>query len=199
MQQQNRTRSIVVCGLAIALMSVGAFITVPLPGMIPFTLQSMMLFIVLLLLGPVEALVAVSGYLFLGFVGLPIFSGMTGGPGKFIGPTGGYLVGYLVSAVVLCGFRVLMQRAHVMPRSMGVRIACDVLFLAITFVIYSALGTLWYSFSMGIDIAAAFVACVLPFVVIDSLKMAAAIVCVQPVRLALGLGAPATHTKTERP
>ena len=198
MREHSRTRSVVICGLAIALMSVGAFITVPLPGMMPFTLQTMMLFVILLVLGPIESMVAVAGYLLLGACGLPVFSGMTGGIAKFAGPTGGFLVGYLICALLLGGVRILMALSKRAPRSMRGRVALDLVFVVAACIIYFSLGTLWYSLNMGVDLPVAFTFCVLPFVVTEPLKIIAALACVQPVRLALGLAAHAGRSKVDR-
>ena len=193
MRGQSRTRSIVLCGLSIALLAVGAFVTVPVPlGLTPFTLQTMMLFIILMVLSPTEAFIAVAGYLLLGALGLPIFSGMTGGFAKLIGPTGGFLVGYLVAALAVGGMRVLFMRnggcGAKKERLQKVwRIAFDVLMILLACVLFFTLGTIWYSVNMGVDLAAALVACVLPFVVTEPIKIAVAVVCIQPVRHALGL------------
>ncbi len=89
----SRTRSVVLCGLSIALLAVGAAIVVPL-GPIPFTAQTLMLFLIMLILTPKEAVIAVAGYLVLGAIGLPIFSAFRGGPGVLLGPTGGFLIGW---------------------------------------------------------------------------------------------------------
>ena len=192
MRGQSRTRSIVLCGLSIALLSVGAFVTVPVPfGLTPFTLQTLMLFIILMILTPGEAIVAVAGYLVLGTLGLPIFSGMTGGFAKLVGPTGGFLVGYLVAALCVGGIRILLKRHKAVPEkaaeSLRRRIAFDVVMLLFVCLIYFGLGTLWYSINMGVSLAAAGAACVLPFVVTEPLKIVAAVACAQPVRSALGL------------
>jgi len=220
---QSRTRSIVLCGLSIALLTVGAFVTIPVPvGLAPFTMQTMMLFIILLILKPTEAIIAVAGYLVLGAIGLPIFAGMTGGFAKLIGPTGGFLFGYLLAVLLIGGVRLLVARKHrkpqvsqttldeqepveakshplpesqnhheaptpQKPQSLKARIVFDLALILSTCVIYFSLGTVWYSINMGVGLSAAAAACVLPFVVTEPLKIVAAIMCAQPVRIALGL------------
>jgi biotin transport system substrate-specific component len=178
----SRTRSIVLCGLSIALLAVGAAIQLPL-GPVPFTLQTMMLVIVLLILTPSEALIAVGGYLVLGAIGLPVFSGFRGGFGVLLGPTGGFLTGFFLAALVVGLLRTLFGRR--MP-ALYASIAFDVLLIiAITFISY-AVGTWWFVFSTGATVYAALAACVLPFLATDVLKSIAAFVCVQPIRVALG-------------
>ena len=71
----KRTETVAFCGLAIALLAISAWVTVPL-GPVPFTLQTMVLVFVVVLFPPREALVSVFGYLALGAIGVPVFSGM---------------------------------------------------------------------------------------------------------------------------
>ena len=94
----SRAESIAFCGLSIALLTVSAWITVPL-GPVPFTLQTMMLVFVVLLFPPREALASVFGYLVLGALGAPVFSGMKGGMASLLGPTGGFIIGFGLGAV----------------------------------------------------------------------------------------------------
>ena len=81
----SRTRSVAFVGLTIALMSVSAWVSVPL-GPVPFTLQTFVMVFALLALAPKECLAAIAGYLILGGVGLPLFSSMRGGLGVLAGP-----------------------------------------------------------------------------------------------------------------
>ena len=89
---RGRTRSIAFVGLPIALMGVSAWVAIPF-GPVLLTLQMFALMFALLALTPRECLAAIAGYLALGAVGLPMFSGMRGGIGMLLGPTGGYLWG----------------------------------------------------------------------------------------------------------
>jgi len=95
------THAVLACLFA-ALISVGAYIAVPLPGTpVPLVLQSMFIMLAALSLGPWWGLLSVSVYLLFGFLGLPVFSGGSGGIAKLLGPTGGYLVGYLPGVIVM--------------------------------------------------------------------------------------------------
>jgi biotin transport system substrate-specific component len=172
----------VLCGLSIALLSVGAAIQVPL-GPIPFTLQTLSLILILLILTPAEALGAVGGYLAIGLVGLPVFAGFRGGFGVLLGPTGGYLMGYFVAALAVAFLRVLLKD-RVQGRWAAVTL--DVACIIIATISYSVLGTLWFSLSTGASLSASIAACVVPFLVPDALKAVAAFVCAQPIRAALG-------------
>jgi biotin transport system substrate-specific component len=163
-------------------LSVGAAIQVPL-GPIPFTLQTLMLILVLLILTPTEALSAIGGYLALGLIGLPVFAGFRGGFGVLLGPTGGFLSGFFVAALVVALLRVLLKGR---AQSFGAAAALDIACIIVATIVYYAVGTLWFAFSTGATISASLAACVLPFLVPDVLKAIAAFVCAQPIRAALG-------------
>ena len=98
-----RTRSVAFVGLAIAIIAVSAWVTVPL-GPIPFTLQMFAVTFAVVVLSPKEAIASIAGYLLLGAVGVPVFSGMRGGIGVLAGPTGGFLWGYLLGVAAAALF-----------------------------------------------------------------------------------------------
>jgi biotin transport system substrate-specific component len=181
----------VLTGLSIALIAAGAFITVPL-GPLPFTLQTMMLGIVVCLLPQTYSVAAVGGYLALGCLGLPVFSGMRGGIAVLAGPTGGFLVGFLLAALIVAFFRsgILRpqsnaEKAHSRPRWFFPLI--DGVSLLLFSIIYYIPGFLWFMVSAGVTPDAALTAAVLPFLLPDVLKAVAAFICIQPVRVALNL------------
>jgi biotin transport system substrate-specific component len=178
----SRTRSLVLCGLSIALLSVGAAIQLPL-GPIPFTLQTLMFVLIVLVLTPAEALVAVGGYLVLGAIGLPVFAGFRGGFGVLLGPTGGFLAGFFVAALFTGLMRTLLGSK---AQSLWLSVTLDVLCVLVATGICYAFGTWWFAFSTGASISAALAACVIPFLVPDVFKDVAAFVCAQPIRIALG-------------
>ncbi len=98
MRQRGRTRQMVMCGLFVALIALGAFIKIPLP-LVPVTLQVLFTMMAGLLLGPRLGALSVIGYLVLGLAGLPIFT-MGGGPSYVLQPTFGYLIGFALGAFV---------------------------------------------------------------------------------------------------
>jgi len=84
-----------------ALIAIGAFIAIPLPvSPVPIVLQTMFILLSALVLGPWWGSLSTILYLALGLFGLPVFSGGTGGPVVFLGPTGGYLLGYIPCSLV---------------------------------------------------------------------------------------------------
>lgn len=87
--------------LFVALITVGSYIVIPLPfSPVPIALQSGFVLLAGLLLPLPWALGSVIVYLFLGALGLPLFAGGTGGIGHILGPTGGYLLGYIPAVAV---------------------------------------------------------------------------------------------------
>lgn len=179
---QSRTRSLVLCALSLALTAVLAAIIVPF-GPIPFTLQSLMIMLMLLILTPKEAVATIGGYLLLGALGLPVFSGFTGGLGVLLGPTGGFLMGFLVGVVLASLLRGGISRRIKGPRGFFL---LDIASLMILVLAYYALGLFWFWQISGTTITTAFTLSVLPFLIPDALKAIAAFTCAKPIRAALG-------------
>ena len=101
-------------------MAVGAFIAIPLPvSPVPIVLQTMFMLLAALVLGPWWASLSTLLYLLLGLIGLPVFSGVTGGPASFLGPTGGYLAGYIP-----CSFIAGLIGARARDRRLLLFLAC---------------------------------------------------------------------------
>lgn len=69
------------------------------PAAVPFTMQTFAVFCSLLLLGGKSGLTSLVLYIFMGIVGIPVFSGFQGGIGHIVGPTGGYIIGLIAAAV----------------------------------------------------------------------------------------------------
>ena len=92
-------RKVARCGVAVALLAVSACVALPL-GPVPFTLQTLVIAMLPVALGGRDALVAMACYLAFGALGLPVFSGLSGGAAHVLGPTGGYLWGFLVGTAM---------------------------------------------------------------------------------------------------
>jgi len=181
---RSRTQSLVLCGLSIALLAAGAAIVFPL-GPIPFTLQTLVIMLIVLVLTPKEAVVAVGGYLLLGAIGLPVFAGFSGGFGILLGPTGGFLVGFFVGALLAALLRNSLKHRLTGKRS---SMALDIFSILVVILIYDLLGMLWFMHITGSTLAASLAISVLPFIVPDVIKAVAAFACAQPIRAALGRG-----------
>jgi len=150
--------------MCVALLSVCAWITIPFT--VPFTLQTLGFFVCLGLLGGKYGTAAVCGYLLLGAIGLPVFSGFQGGFGVLMGATGGYLLGFAVAALAMWLIEYFLEKKRIMR----------VVSMLVGFTIYNLLGMFWYAWiyleqrSLS-GFASAFGTCVLPFLGPDILKM----------------------------
>ena len=96
----SRTRSIAFVALTVAITAVSAWVTVPL-GPVPFTLQIFAVAFMVLVLQPKEAVAAITAYLVLGAVGVPVLANFSGGIDKFVGPTGGFLISFPIMAYII--------------------------------------------------------------------------------------------------
>ena len=161
--------------LGSALIAVCAWISVP--AAVPFTLQTFAVFTAVTVLGAKDAALSVLVYLFLGFAGLPVFSGFRGGPGALFGPTGGYLWGFFLIPRFWWFFRKKSRPA--------LRAAALLAGLAACY----AFGTAWfvytYTGASGITAAKALSLCVVPFILPDLGKLFLALLVGRRVRAAL--------------
>ena len=169
------------CGLSIALLAAGAAIFFPF-GPIPFTLQTLVLMLIVLVLTSKEAMVAVGGYLLLGAIGLPVFAGFTGGFGILLGPTGGFLVGFFIGSLL-----VTLLHGAIKPRLTSKRssLVLDIFSILVVILIYDVLGMLWFMHITGSTLATSLTLSVFPFIVPDIIKAVAAFTCAQPIRAVL--------------
>ena len=103
-----RTVDLAYAALFAVLLMVCAWINIPLT--VPFTLQTFGVFAALGTLGGRRGTLAILAYLLLGLVGLPVFSGFQGGPGVLLGTTGGYILGFLASALLYWGMTARLVR-----------------------------------------------------------------------------------------
>lgn len=156
----QRSRTIAYSAVFIGLITLGSWISVPFIP-VPFTLQTLFV----LLAGAVMkryAVIPVSLYVILGALGLPLFHNGIAGIGVLLGPTGGYLPGFIFAA--------LITGIAYEYRSRPVRI-CGL--VTATLVIY-AFGVGWLMYSLDRDFLPAFAAGVLPFIIGDTIKAGAA-------------------------
>ena len=126
-------------------------------------------------------------YLLLGFVGLPVFSNYMGGAARLLGPTGGYLVGYLPMVLIAGAAAEWSFQRFGRGDKKGVALAAalQLLGMALATAVLYAFGTAWYCVQAGVDLQKALAACVFPFIPFDLIKMAAALLAGLPVRRGL--------------
>jgi biotin transport system substrate-specific component len=154
-----------------ALTAVGAYIAIPI-GPVPIVLQNLFVYLTGLLLGSRWGLLGIAAYLLAGAVGLPVFAGGKGGIGHLIGPTGGYLLGFL-PAVALIGM--------ITERTGGKLLFALAALIAGTVVIY-ACGVTWLSIVTGMTFAKSLLVGMVPFLIGDAIKIAAALFIAKSLR-----------------
>lgn len=161
--RKNKSYLLCVSALLTAILCVLAPFSLPI-GPVPVSLATLAIYLSVYLLGWKLASASVFFYLLAGLMGLPVFSGFSGGLGKLLGPTGGYLIGYLPLAAAA---GILLERAKN-------RLLQFLALLLGTAVCY-AFGTAWFCTVMDSTPAAALTVCVLPFLPGDMIKMTIAL------------------------
>lgn len=158
------TKSLVLIALMAAFTCILAPFSISIPiSPVPISLTNLVLYLTAYVIGFRRGVLSYCLYMLIGLMGLPVFSGFTGGPGKLLGPTGGYLIGFFFIAVC-CGFGVeFSDRRLVQIAAMAFGTAICYLF-----------GTAWLAAQTGMSFHAALAAGVLPFIPGDLAKIAAA-------------------------
>lgn len=159
--------------LMTALTAVGAQIAVPI-GPVPVVLTNLFVLLSGLLLGPKRAAGAIALYLLLGAVGLPVFAQFKGGLAHLAGPTGGYLVGF-VAAAWLTG---------ILSHASSHKVLDVAAVVAGSLMIY-AVGVPWLKWVTGMPWSKAVAVGMLPFLIGDGIKAAAAVALAWSLRPAL--------------
>lgn len=152
----------------VAVMAVCSWISIP--TAIPFTLQTMGVFLAVGLLGGRRGTISVLAFILLAAVGAPVLAGFHGGLSALLGVTGGYIMGFLFSALTMWG----LERAW--GRGLTALGAAMVLGLLVCY----AFGTAWFMAvytrnTGGITLGAALMACVTPYILPDLVKIALAL------------------------
>ena len=102
----NKTAEMTKMALMVAMNCVSAYIIIPLPfSLSPIALQTLIVNLTGYVLNAKQAFMTMLVYLLVGLAGVPVFTGGSAGPGKLFGPTGGYIIGFLFTAVFLAYFR----------------------------------------------------------------------------------------------
>uniref|UniRef100_A0A7C4W0Z6 Biotin transporter n=1 Tax=Desulfatirhabdium butyrativorans TaxID=340467 RepID=A0A7C4W0Z6_9BACT len=159
----DRLKMGIYAALFAALTAAGAYLAIPI-GPVPIILQNMFVLLAGLMLGSKWGSISIGLYLFAGAIGFPVFSGGTGGIARLIGPTGGYLIGFLAAAYIT-GKAVEGFGDRWISRVAGMLIA--------TLVVYG-LGVSVLKWVTAMSWQKAFAVGVLPFLIGDGLKIAAA-------------------------
>lgn len=152
-----------------ALVAVGAYVKIPL-GTIPFSMQTFFVIMAGFVLGPAGALFSLGLYLAAGIIGLPVYVGGGAGFGHLLGPTGGYLVGFVACACI-CGLAASGDR----PGEFSV--VKGAFYAVLGMLVLYALGVGRLKFLLDMTWTKAFTVGMLPFMPGAAVKIALAVTC----------------------
>lgn len=175
-ENKNKTTlHMVYTAMFAVIMAVCSWISIP--TNIPFTLQTFAIFLAVGVLGGKLGTMSVAVYLLLGAVGVPVFAGFTGGIGVMLGVTGGYIVGFLFSALVM----------WLMEAILGKKTWVLALSMVIGLIVCYVFGTVWFVqvYSTGeesISFMGALGMCVVPYIIPDIIKIVIALAICKRVR-----------------
>ncbi len=162
MQKKITTKNMVLCAFFAALTSVCSQIAIVLPfSPVPVSPAILCVICSGVILGPYSGAISQLVFLLAGAIGMPIFSRLQGGLAVFLNPSGGYLLSYPIVAFV-AGFIAKTKKPSLLPYFSA--------FITGTLICY-IFGTLWYILLTGSNIYVAISQCVLPFLVIDAVKI----------------------------
>ena len=174
--KHGKTYAITVTALMTAVTCILAPLSIPI-GPVPISLTNLAIYISLYLLGWKRGTISYLIYLLIGLVGIPVFSGFTGGPAKLAGPTGGYIIGFLFSALVMWAMEKLPGKKSIM----------QIVSMVVGLVVCYAFGTAWFMVVYGkangpVGLVTALGWCVFPFIIPDLIKIALAYVLSRKLR-----------------
>ena len=164
MKKSFSTRDISIIAMGVALIAICSWISVPMT--IPFTMQTFAVCLVTALFGLHRGMWTVLCYILLGAVGAPVFAGFSGGFGVLLGTTGGYIVGFLFTALIV-GLAV---------EKFGRRLPVLIVSMVIGILVCYAFGTVWFMIVYArrtgpIGLGTALGWCVIPYLVPDAAKL----------------------------
>ncbi len=166
--RKSKTYDIVYIGIFAVLIAICSWISIP--TMVPFTLQTFAVFLAVSVLGGKRGSLAVFVYVLLGAIGVPVFANFTGGFGIILNNTGGYIIGFIFSALLMW----LMEK--LLGRKTWVQGLSMILGLFVCYIF----GTAWFMFvytqnTGAIGLTTVLGWCVIPFLIPDFVKIGLAL------------------------
>lgn len=173
--QRSKTYDIVYIAVFAVIVAICSWISIP--AAVPFTLQTFGVFIAVGVLGGKRGSLSVLVFILLGAIGIPVFANFSGGIGVLAGPTGGYIIGFLFSALLMWAMEKLPGKKSVM----------QIVSMIAGLIVCYAFGTVWFVIVYGrmngpIGFTAALASCVVPFIIPDIIKIALAYVLSRKLR-----------------
>lgn len=130
-------------------------------GLVPISFTNLAIYIALYVLGMAKGTLSLIIYLLIGFIGLPVFSGFTSGPSKLLGPTGGYLIGFIFMSLI-AGFCI---------DKFSTKWYLSIIGIIIGTAVCHSFGTVWLAYQTNMSASAALAAGVIPFIPGDLTKI----------------------------
>ena len=156
--KRNKVYRMSLIALFVALMCILSPLSIPI-GLVPITLGNLVVLLAVYLLGLKDGMLSCFIYILMGVIGLPVFSNFTSGLGVLLGPTGGFIIGYIPLAI----FAGLCSKKE--------KIKLRFLLTMLGIVVSYLCGTIWFSIVTETNFVASLVVCVVPFIVIDIIKV----------------------------
>ena len=158
----TKTKELTLTALMAAILCILGPLSLPLPfSPVPISLTMIGIYLAVYAVGMWKGTVTVCLYLLLGLVGLPVFSGFSGGPAKLLGPTGGYLIGFIFTALI-SGFFIDRFWKNRLVSILGMILGIGVAYV---------FGTVWLAYVAGMTFSQALAAGVIPYVGFDLIKI----------------------------
>lgn len=155
-----KLKNMLIIALFASIISILAQLSIPMPLGVPITGQTLGIGLAATILGARKGTYATILYIILGAIGLPVFAQMQGGLGVILGPTGGYIIGFIPTAYFT---GLILEKFHFTFRS---ALCANLLGMIIT----QLIGTLWLKWVAALTMQAAFVAGFLPFIIVGIIK-----------------------------
>ena len=146
-------------------------------SIVPVSLASFGIYLIVYIMGLKKGIISVLLYVLLGFIGLPVFTGFSGGVVKVLGPTGGYIIGYIFLALIEGIFVDRFKKMWL--KILGMIIGTIVLYL---------FGTIWLAYQSKMTFVSALYAGVIPFIFGDTIKIIIAVLLGDKIKMALSQG-----------
>jgi len=169
--------NMVLMSMSAAIITICSWISLNI-GSVPFTLQTLAIFAILMIIGGKRGIGAIVVYLLLGLIGIPVFAGFKGGADSLIGATGGFLVGFIAVGLLYWVIADIILARWTRKNNITstiMKLAVCVICLAVLY----AFGTVWFvnvyvGDSGKMSYAATLSICVTPFIIPDLAKIAVA-------------------------